>query len=312
MTLMAAQTDEKTSPVSLPSLFAGYSLEITAKDQQGLADARALIPSGSPISITFLPGEDQSTRLQAARHVRQLGFEPVPHISARRLASHSELTDFLGQARAQAQVDRVFVIGGDAERPIGPFEDASAVILSGVLQDQGVRVVGIAGYPEPHPTIPMDALWRALKSKVTQLRAQGHGVEIVTQFGFEAAPILSWLERLRAEGVDAPVRIGLAGPTTVKSLLRFASRCGVAASAKVLAKYGVSLTNLLGTAGPDTLVRDLAAQLDERVHGRVGFHMYSFGSLTKTAGWVRKVTTASQAHANGADARPSSRQEFGS
>jgi len=114
----------------------------------------------------------------------------------------------------------------------------------------------------------------------------------VTQFGFDAEPILSWLEQLRGVGLHGLVRIGVPGPASVKTLLRFAARCGVGASAKVMSKYGASITKLLTTTGPDALVKELARGLDPARHGEVLLHFYPFGGLRRTAEWVRDFRQA--------------------
>jgi methylenetetrahydrofolate reductase (NADPH) len=104
--------------------------------------------------------------------------------------------------------------------------------------------------------------------------------------------VLDWLAKLRDGGIAAPVRIGVPGPASVKTLLRFAARCGVGASASVMAKYGVSITKLLNTAGPDALIAELAASIDPARHGEVVLHFYPFGGLAKTAQWVRDFSTS--------------------
>ena len=78
---------------------------------------------------------------------------------------------------------------------------------------------------------------------------------------------------------------GVPGPAGIKRLLAFAARCGVGASTSVLKKYGISVTNLLGSAGPDKLVDAFAKGLD-REHGRVRLHFYPFGGMVKTLEWV--------------------------
>ena len=45
------------------------------------------------------------------------------------------------------------------------------------------------------------ALDETLRSKVALARRQGLEVSLVTQFGFEAAPILRWIAALRATGI---------------------------------------------------------------------------------------------------------------
>jgi len=271
----------------LAKLLAAYSIEMTAKDGDALRDAKDDLPKGTSVNITFLGGETAPARVAAARQARSYGFLPRPHISARRIASESELEAFLADLAAQAQIDRVFVVAGDLVQPAGPFFDALAVLRSGLLARHGVRHVGISGYPEGHPDFPAEKLWQALRDKHQALTDLGHSYDIVTQFGFDAKPVLDWLRQLRDGGITAPVRVGVPGPASVKTLLRFAARCGVGASASVMAKYGVSITRLLNTAGPEALISELAAGIDPARHGKVFLHFYPFGGLAKTAQWAR-------------------------
>jgi methylenetetrahydrofolate reductase (NADPH) len=275
------------SPSLVGNLLDDLSLEVTGQEVRGLADARRIVAAGSQIAVTWLPSEGLQTRIEAAREVRRHGFRPVPHIAARQLASTTDLAALLDRLRGEAEVDHVFVIAGDCPDALGPYRDALALIGSGELERQGIRRVGVGGYPTGHPQIPDEELSKALRAKQAVLRDIGQEMEIVTQFGFDAAPILAWLAQVRADGVDAPVRVGVAGPANARTLLRFAARCGVAASTKVLAKYGVSLGRLLGTAGPDRLVHDLMAGLDPALHGSVKLHIFPFGGLSRAGEWAR-------------------------
>ena len=289
---MATMVKAMEAALTPRDLLDDYSLEMTGKDIDALDEAADAIAPGTRISIAYLPNEDSASRVAAARAVRRLGFVPVPHISARRLKSQSELEVFLDALQTEAEVDRVFVVAGDPPRPEGPYEDALAVIRSGVLAGRGIGGIGISGYPEGHPDISDDKLWHALFAKHAALNELGLATTIVTQFGFDPDPVLNWLERVRQNGLHATVRVGVAGPASVKTLLRFAARCGVGASAKVMGKYGVSLTRLLGTAGPDPIIKDLAAALHAQVHGQVRLHFYPFGGLGKTARWVQDFCAA--------------------
>lgn len=276
-----ALKSEATGPAAL---LRDSSIEISAKDAEKITGAG--LPAGTRVSITFMPNEDFPTRIACAAEVRRCGLVPVPHIAARRIASEADLDGFLAGLVREAQVQDVFVIAGDLSEPLGPYGDALAILQSGVLEKHGIRHVGISGYPEGHPDIGEAVLWQALRDKHATLSAKGLDYSIMTQFGFDAEPVLVWLAQLRREGVSAPVRIGVAGPASVKTLLRFAARCGVGTSAKVMKKYGLSITNLLGSAGPDPFLADLAAGLDPAVHGEVRLHFYPFGGVAKTAGWI--------------------------
>jgi methylenetetrahydrofolate reductase (NADPH) len=277
---------------ALDALLENYSLEVTAKDIRALEEAAEIIPQGTKIAITFLPNEDLPARVAMAARLRQLGFIPVPHISARRLKSQAELESFLDALQREAAIDRAFVIAGDPPQPLGPYEDALAVIRTGLLAKYGIRMVGISGYPEGHTDIGNEKLWQARSDKLAAITDQGHDFAIVTQFGFDADPILRWLEDMRKSGVRALIRVGVPGPASVQTLLRFAARCGVGASAKVMSKYGVSITRLLTTTGPDALVKDLARGFDPERHGHVSLHFYPFGGLKATAEWVRDFRQA--------------------
>jgi methylenetetrahydrofolate reductase (NADPH) len=280
-------TAETATKQKLCAMLENYSLEMTAKDVPNLEAAADVIPQGTKIPVTFLPGETIEMRIAASKRVRDLGFLPIPHISARRLTSQQELEGYLAGLQQEVGTDHAFVVAGDPPQPMGPYEDALSIIRSGLLAKYGVQRVGISGYPEGHPDIGNEKLWQAMREKQLAIRERSHDFAVVTQFAFDADPVLAWLEQVRAAGIQARVRVGVPGPASVKRLLAFASRCGVAASGNVMKKYGMSLTKLLSNAGPDQLIADYANGLDPERHGEVLMHFYPFGGLRTTAEWVR-------------------------
>ena len=271
-------------------LLADFSLEMTGKDVAKLEEARHAIPAGTRVNVTFLGNESLELRLAAARAVKQLGLVPVPHISARRLPSRAAFAEFLARLREDGTGESVFVVGGDPDTPAGPYQDSLALIGSGLLEEHGVRHVGISGYPEGHPVISGPQLWSALGAKHALLAEHGLSGGITTQFGFDTQPVLAWIEAVRRRGIDLPVRVGVPGPAGVRRLLAYAGRFGVGTSAGIARKYGLSLTNLVGTAGPDRFVRALADDLDPHRHGQVDMHFYPFGGLKATSDWVAAFT----------------------
>jgi len=306
-------THAMANPQAALELLTGYSLEMTGKDVPGLMAAKDSIPAGSKINVTFLGNEDLEMRVAAAKAVRELGFVPVPHISARRLASRAQLEEFLSRLQDVGATDSVFVVGGDPTTPEGPYEDSYDVIRTGLLLDYGVKEVSIAGYPEGHPDISDEVLWRALDEKSLSLVQQGLDSTILTQFAFDTDPVLTWIDAVRDRGITSTIRIGTPGPAGIKRLLGFARRFGIGANAMIVKKYGFSLTNLMGTAGPDTFVTDLSAMLaDPSVpelvegsitadastgsatgrRGPVKLHFYTFGGLLATADWAREYSRA--------------------
>lgn len=263
----------------------GFSLEMTAKDEASLRDAAPLIPAETPIAVTYLPGEEVDARVAATVAVRELGFEPMPHFSARRITSEDDFEAYLKAVVEKAGVRRCFIVAGDPPEPQGPYFDTMALIATGAFERAGIQAIGIGGHPEGHPNMSEAECWAVLEAKVREIESRGMAPLVVTQFGFDPDAFLVWLKELRARGIMCPVRIGIPGPAGIKRLLAFAARCGVGASASVMKKYGVSITNLLGTAGPDKLVDAFAKGLGEE-HGRVRLHFYPFGGLRKTVEWI--------------------------
>lgn len=70
------------TPSLASTITEAYSLEVSAKHIAGLAAAAPRITRGATIAIPYLPNQDDDARLAAARMVRTLGFQPMPHLSA--------------------------------------------------------------------------------------------------------------------------------------------------------------------------------------------------------------------------------------
>src|SRR5258708_12702015 len=121
------------------ALLNNYSLEMTAKDIPRLEEAADVIPQGTKIPVTFLPGETFEMRIAAAKRVRDLGFLPIPHISARRLTSQEELEGFLSGLQQEVGTDHAFVVAGHPPHPIGPYSDPLPTTPSGLLPKYPIR-----------------------------------------------------------------------------------------------------------------------------------------------------------------------------
>lgn len=282
-----------TTKAAARELVDQFSLEMTGKDVPGLREAAHAIPQGTKINVTFLGNEDLEMRVAAAKAVKELGFVPVPHISARRLQSQAQLEEFLARLQEVGATEHVFAVGGDPAEPEGPYPDSLSVIRSGILQKYGVKEVSIAGYPEGHPDIPADVLWRHLEEKSAALKEQGLDAVILTQFAFDTDPVMEWVTAVRDRGITSPIRIGTPGPAGIKRLIAFSRRFGVGANAMIVKKYGFSLTNLMGTAGPDKFVSDLSGLLAaEPRTAPVMLHFYTFGGLLATAEWTHEYLKA--------------------
>jgi methylenetetrahydrofolate reductase (NADPH) len=214
----------------------------------------------------------------------------VPHVSARRILNRDEFRDFLKKATAEHGVHRVLLLGGDEPRPKGPFQDSLQILEEGLLVECGIREIGIAGYPEGHPRIPLNALEKAMRRKLDLAREQSIGVYAVTQFSFSPPRVVEYCAELARSHPDLPVYVGIAGPTDPVALARFAQRCGVSVSLRALRRLGSGIAQLVANTDP----RDQVAAVARYNRGRepsnvVGVHLYSFGGAVRTATWMRQL-----------------------
>jgi methylenetetrahydrofolate reductase (NADPH) len=287
MIAAAAPTLEaRLSPIEAIAAFTrGFSLEATRPSADDAAALAATAPAGTRVYVSAVPTRPLQETVTAAVLLHKTGFEPVPHLAVRDFASAAELDDILARLAAEAGARRALVIAGDRDQPAGPFRSAIEVIDGGALRRHGIGEIGIAGYPDGHPRISQQDLDRALADKIDAAETTGVAVHVVTQFCFDAPTIVKWIKRLRDFGIEHPVRIGLAGPTSLATLLRYAQRCGVRASAQGLARQAGLVRQLFAMSTPDALLRALAqAQL-----GDVKPHFFSFGGLACTARWAAAV-----------------------
>jgi methylenetetrahydrofolate reductase (NADPH) len=264
----------------------GFSLEATRPSVVDIEQLAAIAPAGTHVYVSAVPTRPAAEAIESAALLRRAGLEPVPHVAARNFASALALDDFLARLAGEAAVTRVLVIAGDRDHSAGEFTQALDIIRSGLLQRRGIIEIGIAGHPEGHPRIAQPELERALADKRAAAAQAELGLHIATQFGFDHVPMVDWIANLRRVGVQDPIRIGLAGPTSVATLLRFAQRCGVRASTLGLARQAGLMRHLLGHTTPELLVRALAAASAAGQLGDVATHFFSFGGLVAAAQWA--------------------------
>jgi methylenetetrahydrofolate reductase (NADH) len=271
-------------------LVACGSLEMSPDRVSEVETVAALLPVGTKVYVNHLPRHALAGSLPTLNALRNAGLEPVPHVAARRVLSHPELRSFLERAVGEAGVTKVLLIGGDDAQACGPYQEAAAVLRDGVLAECGVREVGLPGYPEGHPRIPVAVLEQALAEKLGLAAAQGLGTYMVTQFSFAPARVIEYCTRMARERPALPVYVGLAGPTEPRTLLRFAQRCGVSASLRALKDQGMAAVRLVTHTDPSEQLAAVAHYCVGRTSCNVvGVHLFSFGGAAHAAGWMQSV-----------------------
>lgn len=274
---------------SIVSLLEGYSIEVTPHDESRLNSIAEVLPAGTEVFVAHPPGVSLDRIVELACRVHDLGLTAIPHVISRKLESRDRLEGVLDALSANG-IDRALVVGGDTAVQNAAFDSSLEVLQTGLFSKYGFREVGIAGHPEGSDAIGNERAAQALRDKAAFARDADFAVRIVTQFGFDPHAVTAWEEATSAEGIRLPVRVGMAGPASLRHLIRFAALCGVGASARMLMTRTGDTTKLLRTRAPDDQIANVARhRLDEPSSRLGGVHFFAFGGVVKTANWANAV-----------------------
>lgn len=281
------------------ALLAGYlsefSVEVTSRDTPSVEAAKELLPAGTEVFVANLPKETADVLIRAARALRDAGLSPVPHIVARNIASLGDLESMVARLAGEAGVERALVLGGDRDHPAGTFDSALQLIRTDVFERNGIRRIAIASYPEGHPRIADQVLATALVEKLAAAADAGLDVMLVSQLAFDPDPIVALARGLRERGIDAPLRVGVAGPAERGKLIKFALRCGVGASLRVLRERSDVARSVMSGETPDELIAGVAAAARaEPELGLAGAHFFTFGDPASSIRWVDAIRTGAR------------------
>jgi len=268
-------------------LLRSFSIELNPSDSKTVQAATERLDPGTEVCLVWIPDSDPMEMIAPAATLKRAGHFPMPHVGARHLQSAAQLQR-LAERLKDAGVDRILIVGGDRAKPAGPYDSSLAVMQAGAFQRVGISRFAIGGFPEGNPHIPDKALNEALAAKVSFARSEGLQLSIITQFCFKAEPVIEWMRGVRARGIDVPIRVGLAGPASLLTLMRYAIRCGIGNSLRVLSE-NPSFAKVLVERGPEPIIRELAAGMANADGGPLaiaGLHFYAFGGFRKTMDWI--------------------------
>ena len=251
----------------------GWTLEIVPSHAEKVSLFAGLVDE---IYITMIPGSPVEDCHRAAGKVLESGFLPVPHVAARNFQREQELDEFFRAIRSLG-LPKVLLLAGGQSEPGGPYGSSFDLIESESFRRAGLKSVALAGHPEGNPEDAQS--YGHLIEKCRLLRGIGLCPEVVTQWSFCPEKTENYLEALANEGLDIPIRVGVPGPASMKTLLKYAQICGVSASTTALKKQGLSMSRLLFANKPDKFV----SQVRRARH----FHLYPFGGLETCAEWLK-------------------------
>jgi methylenetetrahydrofolate reductase (NADPH) len=264
------------------------------------------LPEKVRLTITCSPKHGPDRSVEVAARLRELGHQVTVHVAARMVTDRHHLDRILC-AMAQAGADDMFLVGGDADPPLGAYASAVELLDIVATHPQRPRTIGIAGYPEGHPAIGDQALDQALTDK------SRHADYVVTQMCFDPDALEAWVCDQRARGMGLPILIGVPGKVSRTKLLELSARIGVGPSLSFLRKQRGIRALLSKGSTADKLYAKLASAVDDPELNLAGFHIFTFDQLLDTWQWQRAHDEARSSRAREtAQSAPGSSQRLSS
>ncbi|WP_299596166.1 methylenetetrahydrofolate reductase [uncultured Tateyamaria sp.] len=269
----------------------GYSIEVMPRTSQKVDDFRAILPAGTRVYIAHIEGTPIEDMVATAKRLNAEGFPVMPHFPARIIKDEATLKDWIARYQGEANVDQALLLAGGVDKPHGDYHSSMQLMESGAFDAAGFKNLHVAGHPEGNRDIDPDGgmevvdealAWKQKFSERTDAR-----MAIATQFAFEAGPIITWADNLKAAGVDLPIHIGIAGPAKLQTMIKFAIACGVGPSLRVLQRRAKDVTKLLLPFEPTEVVSELAAHKAANPDFNVTHvHFFPLGGIKTNANWA--------------------------
>jgi methylenetetrahydrofolate reductase (NADPH) len=275
-----AASDETADVAALRALLERPLFElIPLRDALERADS---LPPGAETTVTASPTHGIESTIELCEGLIARGHDATPHLAAHMFRDRTHLAELLARC-SEAGIRNAFVVGGDA-KDRGEIHDGLALLR--LMDELGhpFDAVGVAGYPEGHPSIPEEILFSSLREK------QAFASYVTTQMSFDATAISSWISRIRSAGVTLPVHVGLPGAVDVRKLLRVAARIGVGGSLRYLGKNRQLLRLLFRRSfTPERLLRSLGPTLADPEADVRAIHLFTFNQVAATVTWQRQI-----------------------
>jgi len=246
------------------------SIEVTKPDYEYLSGISKYLKD---VYITMFPdGVDDV--IKYVNLAKQCNLNPILHISVRNIQDYDHLNRILGRC----DVEDILLIGGDREWGIGKLQNVIDVIESNIFEyNANIKRVGIAGFPEPNSFSSEQIMY----DKINALKDKGIEPYIVTQFCFDNEVIENWVLRVRGK-TDCKIKIGIAGPMNILSLINLALKCGVGNSIRTLNRTGSLITESMKSYDPNNLLD----KLEKVVDNNTSLHLFAVGGKKKTLKWL--------------------------
>lgn len=249
---------------------------------KGVEEQLPHLPAGATVTVTSSPSKGIEATFELCEQLTARDLRVVPHIAARLVRDRSHIVAILDRLE-QLGIHRIFVIAGDAKEPAGPYDGAAALLREMADIGHDLEEVGITGYPESHAFISDDTTIQAMSDKAP------HATYIVSQICYDPAVIASWIDAVRARGVDLPIFIGVPGVVDRARLARISMKVGLGDSVRYLRKQSGVVSKLVTGYTPDDLIEALSPLVADETKGVAGWHLFTFNEIERTEQWRQEL-----------------------
>ena len=294
----ARRKAEDEAPVSaaVSDFLRDFSIEVMPRTAAKIEDFTAILPQGTRVYIALIEGTPIEDMLATAKRLAEEGFPVMPHFPARIIADKTVLEDWV-KRYADLGINQALLLAGGVSTPAGEYHSSMQLLESGVFDAHGFTRLHVAGHPEGNrdidPTGGDKSVMEALHWKNAFAERTDAAMAIATQFAFEPQPVIDWANRLKAEGVNLPIHIGIAGPAKLQTMIKFAMACGVGPSLRVLQRRAKDLTKLVLPFTPDEMLEGLAEHKAQNPDFNItNVHFFPLGGIAKTAEYTAPYSQA--------------------
>lgn len=268
-----------------------FSIEVMPRTAEKVENFRDHLPTGTRVYIAHIEGTPIEDMVATAKRIAAEGYQVMPHFPARIIKDETVLADWIARYQGEAGVDQALVLAGGVPEPQGKFDSSMQLLETELFDKAGFKRLHVAGHPEGNRDIDLKGsstnVETALKWKNDFNNRTDADMAIVTQFAFDAGPIIEWSNQVQASRIDLPIHIGIAGPAKLQTLIKFAIACGVGPSLKVLQKRAMDVTKLVMPYEPDDVVTALAAHKAANPDFAVTHvHFFPLGGIKSNAAWA--------------------------
>ena len=265
------------------------SIETTPNVYAKYGQFADLISKDNNIYVTYLPDEDMNKVINTSKKLSDEGYQVIPHLPARTIENYKMLEEYIKKLSEECGCNKILVIGGGGKQK-GEIKSSIEVLKTDLLSKYKFKEVGLAGHPEGNPDVKQADLDDAIIQKNEFSKNADFKMYLATQFFFESTSLEQWEKHLNKLNNKLEIHAGIPGPATLKTLLSYATSCGIGNSIRFLSKQALNITKLATTKSPDKLIYDLANYKINNPNTKLKkIHFYAFGGIKKTSDWLKTV-----------------------